>query len=88
MVRLHLRRVFRVLWALCAVALLAGLPALVLDFKRNQYSVHYQVLVYNQNTIALTLQSHPPAGILSQGAWFWGHGFAHNIAASLTGIVH
>lgn len=38
-----LRRVFRVLWALCAIALVAGLPALVIDFKRNQYSVHYQV---------------------------------------------
>ena len=43
MVHIPLRRVFRVLWALCAVALLLGLPMLVLDFKRSQYSVHYQV---------------------------------------------
>ena len=43
MARFSVRRVFRVLWALCAVCLLAGLPALILDFKRNEYSVHYQV---------------------------------------------
>lgn len=43
MVKITLRRVFRVLWALCAICLVAGLPALVIDFKRNEYSVHYQV---------------------------------------------
>ena len=44
-----LRRVFRVLWALCAIALVAGLPALVIDFKRNEYSVHYQVIPRNSS---------------------------------------
>ena len=38
-----LRRVFRFLWALAAVAILAGLPTLILDFRHSGYSVHYQV---------------------------------------------
>ena len=42
MVDVPLRRVFRALWALSAVCLVAGLPALILDFKAANYSVHYQ----------------------------------------------
>ena len=43
MLNVPLRRVFRALWGLCAIGCLAALPTLVLDFKRNHYSVHYQV---------------------------------------------
>ena len=43
MLNVPLRRVFRVLWALAAVAILAGLPTLILDFRHSGYSVHYQV---------------------------------------------
>lgn len=42
MLNIPLRRVFRALWALCAVCLVAALPVLVLDFKAANYSVHYQ----------------------------------------------
>ena len=50
MLNVPLRRVFRALWGLCAIGCLAALPTLVLDFKRNHYSVHYQVPIR---------QSHP-----------------------------
>ena len=43
MLNVPLRRVFRFLWALAAVAILAGLPTLILDFRHSGYSVHYQV---------------------------------------------
>ena len=42
MLNVPLRRVFRALWGLAAVAILLGLPTLVLDFRHSGYSVHYQ----------------------------------------------
>ncbi|KAI3428292.1 hypothetical protein D9Q98_006671 [Chlorella vulgaris] len=36
------RRVFRAIWILMAVATLSALPWMVMEFKRAQYSVHYQ----------------------------------------------
>ena len=45
MLNVPIRRVFRVMWALAAVAILAGLPTLILDFRHSGYSVHYQVRI-------------------------------------------
>jgi hypothetical protein len=42
MLNVPLRRVFRALWGLAAVAILLGLPTLILDFRHSGYSVHYQ----------------------------------------------
>lgn len=42
MLAVPLRRVFRAMWILLAVATLSALPWMVVEFKKADYSVHYQ----------------------------------------------
>ena len=48
MLNVPLRRVFRFLWGLAAIAILAGLPTLILDFRHSGYSVHYQACTHTR----------------------------------------
>jgi hypothetical protein len=41
--RWPMRRWLRLLWVLLAACCLGGLPWLIVEFKRADYSIHYQV---------------------------------------------
>lgn len=71
-----MRRWFRVLWCILALGCLGGLPWLIMEFSRADFSIHYQVQLspkaftvshaYPPYTCSLEALGHPPGGLCMQ----------------------